>query len=94
MSFLRTPARQEQKRRVIPVEKVAMLPFILKDTVATVKYEITDGEREGLFDGVPVNDRGVIAQLIVDQAVYQKRVADFNRHTPASIGYFLSRQHG
>ncbi len=89
MSFLRSP---QYKRRVTietPVPPSWLKTFHLQDAVAEVHYELS-GEREDPFEGVPVNDRRMIAILMTEYVQFKlppyKR---HPRHSAEAIQYFM-----
>ena len=101
MSFLGLRNRDQPAiltKEVLDVGLTGLRDTFLQDTLCAVKYEC-DPNREGLLDGVPVNDRSAIAQLMVSYAEYQKKLYRHARKTGGITGdndvqYFLARQRG
>ena len=89
MSFLRSP---QYKRRITietPVPPRWLDTFLLKDAIAEVHYELS-GERDDPFEGVPFNDRRMLAILMTEYVQFKlppyKRT---KRHSKEAIQYFM-----
>ena len=93
MSFLRSPQYKQRVTIETPVPPKWLDAFRLQDALVEINYELS-GERRDPFEGVPFNDRRMLAILMTEYAVYKQPRCHkkYKRSDNAAVQYFMNTE--